>query len=388
MLRLAAHVEHIHIALEYLSFDSLPVMRRTLFVGFLIGLARSGLAAQAPADFSGVDQFWSIVDRLSAGTEPGDSAWDRLFSTPGYAALQERERRRPALTTAFRAAFMPARRAERDSIVAAQSWTARVIRHVETLPARRPALDEFQKKLRDDDVAARAARLAGRLLPRGTVERLGRPPVAFVFFLPDGRGYPTLIVADLAEVMSKPDPAPFFAHEMMHFYWRGLSQPQASRSMTAQDSLRDAIRSLLTKIAEESAGDQFDKVDAVAMDSVSRTIHYADAQWRTYLDSYAREYAHAPADLRGLSAVLERAIGSEPHAGIAMVDSTARALPLEGRPLGMFMARAIRRELGDAVFASVVGDVAGYLDAYNRAARRTACSCPVIAYRFPPSTSK
>jgi hypothetical protein len=48
-------------------------------------------------DLSGVRAYWTVAAILRRGDEPSGGDWDALFATPGYAALQAREGRRPAL---------------------------------------------------------------------------------------------------------------------------------------------------------------------------------------------------------------------------------------------------------------------------------------------------
>ena len=330
---------------------------------------------QQTADFSGVDAFWNVTGSLLRDVEPGDSAWDALFGTPGYAALETREHRRNAITNAMRAAYMPSMLAKRNSILSTTGWTARVIRHIQSLPADRARLDSFRSKIERLNVAGAAAARTQSLLPAGTVQRYGTPNVAFIFFLPDGRGYPTLIVADLAHVMSESDPVPFFAHEFSHFYWNKLSRAQAASDSSRDTPGGDALRGLLTKIAEESIGDQFDKADAVTLDSSSLAGKYAARpDWLNYLLEYRSEFANADSQLAALDGFIQRMSDSTTMMP-ALADSASAGLPLEGRPLGMYIARAIRSQLGDARLASTVGNAVDYFLAYDEASHRRSCNC-------------
>ena len=332
-------------------------------------------AAQTPAaDFSGVHAFWRLVDILQMQGEPTANAWDDLFATPGYAALEAREGRRASIQLAMQAAFAPSNRRLRDSLLAANGWTARVIRHLETLPPRRAVLDTFADRMRHDDVVSRAAARAQTLLPAGTVARYGKPAVAFVFFLPDGRGYPGVIVADLANVMSKADPEQFFAHEATHFYWAQLSRARRAGGDTATTRGARSLESLLMKIAEEAAGDQFDKSAAADAGDAMLARISPDTAFRRYLAEYRDEVRRAPDELRRLDAMLAR-IASDTSRMQTLADSTSRALPLEGRPVGMYMARAIRAQLGDSAFAAIAGDAVGFFRAYQQAATRAGCGC-------------
>src|SRR4051794_4347152 len=90
------------------------------------------LSAQnpVPLDFSGVDAFWPVYDALVHDQEPDAARWNALFATPGYAALEARERRRAALERAMRAALMPSRAVERDSLLSTNSFVGRATRHL------------------------------------------------------------------------------------------------------------------------------------------------------------------------------------------------------------------------------------------------------------------
>ncbi|MEO5818010.1 MAG: DUF5700 domain-containing putative Zn-dependent protease [Gemmatimonadaceae bacterium] len=353
---------------------------RTVCVGVAF-LAAPMLAPAQSADFSGVHAFWRIAEQLRRNEEPADAAWDSLFATPGYAALHARERRRPALVTAFRAAFMPSRTAERDSILSTNNWASRVIRHVQPLPARRAALDAFMAKVQRNDMVGRALVQAATLLPPGTVNKFGRPPVAFIFFLPDGRGYPGLIVADLERTRTKVDPVPFFAHETTHFYYARIARDKGLNDWLVTDAGAAALRTLLTKLHEESIGDQFDKVDAIALTEVARAKKYgADSSWLSYLNDYRAEFDSAETRVRQLDAMLLAAAASPATLG-AMSELLAKSLPLEGRPLGMYLTRGIRRALGDARIRATVGDPFTWLLAYAQAAERKRCDCTPLSRR-------
>lgn len=334
-----------------------------------------GASTTQSVDFSGVDAFWRVADQLLRDVDPPESQWGALFATPGYAALEERERRRAALTAGFRAAFMPSRRVERDELLAKNDWVARVIRHVQPLPESRAAIDAFRRKVELEDPVGAAIERVRMLLPEGTVERYGRPPVAFVFFLPDGRGYPGLIVADLAHLAEKPDVVPFLAHESFHFF-HGQIARSGSVPATRSDEGARRLLGLLTKIEEEAIADQFDKHDIVALDQAGlAALHAAEPQWLEYLEEYRVEFAQAELRFQSLNQRLE-AMAADPAALATLAAAAAKELPLEGRPLGMYLTQAIRRVLGDARLAGVVADPVGFFAAYQEAALKPQCRCP------------
>jgi hypothetical protein len=247
-----------NVTLEQAPRTPAPGIIHTILIALtLMPVASSPVAAQH--DFSGVRLFWRIADDLQRDVDPGAVVWDSLFATPGYAVLQERERRRPALMEGFRAALMPSRAGQFDSLPAG-SWASRVAHHIRDVAGKRAALDAFAVQIGERDVLTNAIARAQTLLPAGTTHRIAPPAVAFLFFLPDGRGYPGLIVADLANVMRKSDPTEFFAHEVTHHYYSKLAAERRARNTATPNATQQALLVLLTKLHEESLGDQHDKM--------------------------------------------------------------------------------------------------------------------------------
>ena len=341
-----------------------------LFIALgLLGAVTSSAAAQQP-DFSGVDRFWQIASWLQRDTEPPTAAWDSLFATPGYAALEARERRRAALVLGMRAALRPSLAPVRDSILATGSWTARVVRHVQTLPARKSELDARRARLTGEAFLARAIERAQTLLPAGTAARFGSPQVAFLFFLPDGRGYPDLLVADLANVANKTDAIGFFAHEATHFYFGRLARERAVRPRTPGDS---AMLRLLTKLFEESVGDQHDKAPYLTLTDAAFAAAPMDAGWRDYMRQYRAHYAEAESQVARMDEMLARAAEAGDGVVRAVADSLNRALPLEGRPLGFYITQRIRTS-GDEALREAMGDPVAWIETYQRATRGMSAS--------------
>lgn len=256
------------------------------------------------------------------------------------------------------------------------SWTARVIDHMLSLSSRRDSLTRLRHQLARSDVLGSSLALVQQLLPPETVARLGSPAVAFVFFLPDGRGYPTIIVADLANVAGRRDPTAFFAHEAMHFYYGRLSREREGASPDTVNG-ESALESLMTKLFEESLGDQFDKASALELSEREFATMPMTEGWRGFMSEYRREYAHAAEDLGALNRSLS-AVASDSAELEAEARRIADSLPLEGRPIGFFITRTIRRQLGDARLASTVGSPRGWLRAYREAARMSGCRCPTL----------
>ena len=338
-------------------------MTRLLWVAVMLFGTAGRLQSQS-ADFSGVDRFWAVAAILQQDAEPAPSTWDSLFATPGYAALDARERRRPALILGMRAALKPSLAQVRDSILATNSWTARVVRHVQTLPGRKTQLDSLRQRLVADDFLTRAIANAQTLLPPGTAAKHGAPGVAFVFFLPDGRGYQDILVADLANIASKTDVVPFFAHEATHFYFGRLGREREIAPHTPGDS---AVLRLLTKLFEESVGDQHDKAPFVDLSAAEFAAARMDEGWCDYMTQYRTHYTNAEREAEVVFERLAKAGAAGDSVVRAVADSLNRTLPVEGRPLGFHITRTIRRRAGDAVLQAMIGDPVAWIEAYDRA---------------------
>lgn len=346
-------------------------------------------------DFSGADAFWRIEEQLTSDVDPSTAEWDSLFATPGYAVLAIKERSRPAITAAFRAAFMSSRRAERDSLLAlsedqsrAASYVARVVRHVYLLPSRRAQLIAFRHRWERDDYLARAITRAQRFLPTGTTAHYHEPRVAFVFYLPDGHAGVDLIVADLAHAMVQGDPVRFIAHEVIHTYRNRLERNRvASNGGGSAEPDVAPLGDLLDRMENESIADQSDKAPFLDVSDAVLAHEEPDSVTRAMLAIYSAQFRTAPERIREINRVLESVADNadNPEWVKARLDSLARTLPIggsmAGRAVGAYMIRAIRRELGAHALATVVGDPVSYVLAYQKAASRPSCRCPAFSAR-------
>lgn len=156
-----------------------------------------------------------------------------------------------------------------------------------------------------------------------------------------------------------------------------LARERAEREGDDAGDRNPALLSLTTKLFKESLGDQFDKGSTLTLTSEAFAATPMTDAWRAYMADYRREYAHAADQLRELNAVLAATVGDSPRLNAA-ADSLARALPLEGRPVGYFITHHIRHHLGDPKLAATVGSPAAWLNAYRAAAAVPDCGCPMV----------
>lgn len=315
--------------------------------------------AGSTMDFSGLDRFLDIQERLARDVEPDTAAWRSLFTTPGYAALRERERRWRELDEAFRLAYMPSRRASADSAIAAGGFPGVILPHLKSVPRLSREMAALRQRLERGDALAGALDRVRRFMPAEVVDATPMPPVSFVIFAADGRGYPNRIIADLAHLTWNPDPAGFFAHEFFHYYLRrvpvvAIGWPEAAEPLSAS----------VYNVYEEGIADQLDKAHLPSMTDVELRAAYPDDARRAFYESYRAAVAQPARSLELVSSSLER-FELHPDSGAALGLVLQRELPIGGRPLGAYMAAAIREERGDSALASVVGDPLGFWLLYD-----------------------
>lgn len=333
----------------------------TAFCAFLCMAAGHANEPHSILDFSGVDEFWQIQGTLASGREPTRKSWDRLFATPGYALLEERERRRSALEEAFRLAYLPEPQGRPAQAGQRKEWVAYVLPHLRTVPEVRAQLDAFREKLEQGPFLQSAVKTAQDYLPEGTTTRLAPPPISFIFFAPDGRGYPRLLL-DLLHLMQTAERSEgFLAHELFHSY---ASRIGRKPSREVEDEL---LLAALGNAEDEGIADQLDKSDIPAMTREKMDATFPDPVQRSYYESYQREYVRSAHWLQFAEAQLEdyarnpsqrRAIGEKLHG----------ELPDNGRVLGAFMASTIASELGRNALVATVGNPIEYWRTYHRAA--------------------
>lgn len=315
-------------------------------------------------DFSGVDRFWVVWEMLATDAEPTAAQWDSLFATPGYAALREREPRWRGLDEAFRLAYQPARAAGRDSAATAGGFPARILPHLVRIPEQRARLERFRRELERRPVLDSARSLMLGLLPAGLGDTLAPPPVAVVFFAADGRGYPSLIVSDLLRLSEAPDLVGFFAHEMFHYALHRVARAEPDPAAGAED-----LVAILGNVYEEGIADQLDKADIPELSEAALARRYPNLAVRAFYVEYREAFAATDRWLALTDEAL-RQVAAHPDSARSVGLRLQRELPIGGRPLGAFMARAILQDGGVAALRGLLGRPLGFWLAYQHAAAR------------------
>jgi hypothetical protein len=343
--------------------------RPSRIVWLLLALPPALFAQASSIDTTGIPLFWQIHDVLAADREPGDSLWNALWRTPGYAMLQERERRRPALTTAMRLAFRPTLRDSADILLRQDGWIAWATRHLRTVAMRRDTLAKAQAGLTTAAAFDSARRLAARYLPASALDA-PPPPVSLLYFL-DARGYPTILL-DPSYLLDLYDPLPVLGHELHHYYRNNRDR---SGNTPFGD---DMIAWRLATTETEGIAGLVDKADIPRLSREELAARYLDDRHRTYFEDYQEEYKRSDQWLAWVDNILTRA-SAHPDSAAELGRVLDQRLPDNGRIVGAYMATVIADRLGHEALIAVVGNPWDFWRTYNRAARTTGGRSYVIS---------
>lgn len=305
-------------------------------------------------DFSGVDEFWKIVDVLSRDREPTDSQWNALLSTPGYRLAQTNLG--PVIREDLEVTVRPSRRTDFARLTAGGGTDDRALRlkHLELALTERTALVALRDSFARGAPVADAIATAARFLPPGATAR-GQPPlVAFALFKDDGFSLPQGIVIDLLYARTTPL-LPILAHEFHHTFVNRLNKPVPAGPSAPDATVRDALYDL----RNEGIADQIDKPYPFA----SRNPGMAQ-----YVARYNAEYARTPATLRLFDSLLTQ-IADHPDRLDDLGMQAQMVFWSNGHPNGAYLAREIIETFGvDSLFPGA-RDPAAFLRTYAAAER-------------------
>lgn len=346
---------------------------RIRFVTFgLLVLLSVPMRAHAQGDWSGVDAFWRIHDMLKAGDEPTAPQWAALFSTPGYALLDERERRGNALRRGFRLAYKPALRDSLAAEMRTTSWIGMTLPHLVDAGRDRKAIDGFREQFTNLKGLDSGAVLAQEWLPAGTVAKLSMPEVSWIVFR-DARGYPRILL-DPHYVMRHAAPYELLGHELHHNYRNRIARPMRSFG-------DDLLPWALVNVEVEGIAGLVDKRAVIGLDAAALRRRYPEgSSGADYFMAYPGVYADSPKWLRFADSMLVE-IAATPDSVVRAAKSRHLhgTLPDNGRAMGSWMSEAIIATLGKERLLAVVGDAIGFWLTYDEAARRTPSKYPAMS---------
>ena len=347
-----------------LAFGTLLVACRSTPPGDPV---QPGPVPLASVSDAGVARFYELADRLQQGGQPTDADWDALFEAPGYAEIDAVERRRVRFTELVQLAYEPARAADREQHRVAGDAIGRLqLPNLALAIERRDDIEAIADTLRDPEVQKAILARASALLPPGTTAASAPPDLFLIVLDGDCKALAAGLVLDAVglAVMGPEHTELLIAHEYHHHYRRALDRVELD---TLPDDVRPLIR-LLERAETEGVADLIDKQPLLHRAGglpESQTVHPLYGwMWEIYLEQYRR----APEHLAELNSVLELLSGGVRDVE-RMKSLEIAASRLSARPLGVFVAESVLRNLGVGRVIESVGDPFALFLAYAEAAR-------------------
>lgn len=305
-------------------------------------------------DFTGLNLFWQAVDELASDNEPSGGFWNRLFQTPGYKVLTKSEFTPEFFKKKWRMSFMPSLAGEREK--ALTKGDTYVTHYLNVLELKRDLL-KYQLHLNEDQSMVKEAKqMAMQYLPSREDE--GYPPLSFVVFALDARGYTPVVVDILSAYRQSGSLKWLLAHEFHHYY----RNQRMDRHLVSQE-LGD-LWWIVDQIHCEGVGNLVDKIPRINNETPP-------------MEAFRAKVEQAPQYLEILNEGLIK-ISEDPNKLIEISRSLRLALPQSGHPTGFYMAHRILTTLGKQRIIEEVNDPLAFFKSYCQADQRSLLSSKAV----------
>ena len=307
----------------------------------------------ANIDFSGVEKFLTLTATLEKDQEPAQAEWDALFETPGYAVLIQSEFRKDFFVERFKLAFMPSKKpALKKKLAEEKGFWAQFLPHYVRAKEMRSEIEVQIQKLKTMSFVQKAVKEAMSFLPDFKLNEY--PPLSFVIFGPDARGYAPVVI-DVLYSMEKQDfLIPFIAHEFHHYY----------RNKLFVYSQEQDILWVIDQMQAEGIADQIN-VGNWFHNQQLYPENAAKKRNQTYLDWYAK----SPEIIRFMDDLFIQ-MADHPEKRGQLGSKLRQLIPLSGHPTGFFMANMVIAELGKDRLRKSTGNPFVFFNLYSEAARK------------------
>ena len=313
-----------------------------------------------PIDFSGVEKFLELTALLEKDQEPTQEQWDDLFATPGYKILILREFNKDFFIERFKLAFMPSKKAALQAKMGEEKgFWAQFLPHYVRAKNQRKLIKEQVAKLKSLDFMKAAVEETREYLPELPTKEY--PPLSFVIFAPDARGYMPVVMDVLYAYDQRDFFISFIAHEFHHYY-RNQYFPYA------QDQ---TFIWVIDQIQGEGIADQINK--GKWFHDKNLYPEYAEKNSR-YLDWYAK----SPEIIREMDHLLAAA-HDQPEKKMEYGQQLQAIVPMSGHPTGFFMANLIIEQLGKETLIKDIGNPFAFFRLYKQAADKKGGDTPTFS---------
>jgi hypothetical protein len=349
---------------------------------FLTGFSCADTDKNPNFEFSGVHEFWKIMDVLIQDKEPTDEQWDALFNTPGYAELLRREFKAETFKQYYRAAYRPSKRVDIEKMKNAAEdggnkfriWFTNAM--FESLDYSLKNKEKIVVKVKSFDTFPYTENAIEELLIYLPEEMVGAPPdVSFIIFN-DSRGYTPVIMSinelTREEELLSPERLAvlkkqgytkqrphvlYFAHEYFHYY----RDQNLEFKFPDQESDDYSLIWRLDQIENEGIADLIN-VSQLYLNGCC----FANTAWA---EQIREEQAQQPDVIRAFDKILS-AIHDNPSKQKELNAEITRLITRAGHPAGFYMANIISEQFGRQALVDVVRNPFKFFYKYNNAAKK------------------
>ena len=303
-------------------------------------------------DFSGVDKFWEVVEILEADLYPFEEVWDTLFANPGYAALVESEFTREFFIEKMQIAFMPSKAPmkKQQTKVNADPY----LRHYNRVKQMQSLLATHRQWLLEAPMMREVTRAVRQYLPEHLFVNYPLPPIAFVIFANDSRGY-SPVVMDLLYALDQEEHLVLRMGHEAHHYYRNKLLVYDPAKVRRRD--RDVVW-VLNQIHAEGLADRVDR----------RVLYFQKGYLENMPEAqlFKARVAQVPEVLESLDRLLSQMAGS--RGDYSQLGRRMRELlPMSGHATGYYLTSVIVKRFGNEELNKRVGNPFAFFHLYHLA---------------------
>lgn len=315
-------------------------------------------------DLLAIEPFWKVVSSLENDIEPSQADWDSVLLTAGYKELTSREINANRMKNYLRLGIMPSKTEKLNEWIQEDHWEKRFPLHFQEVVRKKDRINLFLSELEKSNIQAQSLALTLRYFQDSFVVD-SFPPISFIFFDKDARGYNPILVDPLfaLELEVNKELQYLLAHEMHHYFRNHLvvfNHPPI-------DNPDSKILWVLDQIHMEGIADQIDKDIMFSIPAnAKRTARYQNLLSETVdhiqnLDSLLKSYDNGESDKKELATAI------------------AESAPMSGHPMGYFMAKTILEYESKESLVKQIGNPFAFFNRYQEAAKKSNGQKPVFS---------
>ena len=317
----------------------------------------------ANIDFSGVEKFLEITALLEKDIEPPSQQWDELFSTPGYEVLIRNEfKTNNFFMERIQLAFKPSKKNELEArLKEEKGWVSQFLKHFVRAKKERAFIEEKVEELKKLSFVEAAVKEARKFLPQFEIKTY--PPISFVVFGPDARGYVPVVLDILYTADRGEGLITFVAHEFHHYY----------RNLFFDCGQDQQILWVINQVQAEGIADQIN-IGLWFHDESLYPEYAQDNRYTNYLEWYKK----SPEILGEMDRLFSEMFDYPEKKG-KLGSELQKIVPQSGHPTGFFMANLILEQMGRDALIGTVKNPFAFFRVYKEAADKKGGDTPTFS---------